>query len=63
MRLFPIVGARPRFIKAAPVSKAIRAAGHREILLHTGQHYDYGMSDVFFQEMTVTTIPFALGEK
>jgi UDP-N-acetylglucosamine 2-epimerase len=48
-----IVGARPQFIKAAPVTKALREAGHREFLLHTGQHYDYGMSKVFFEEMGI----------
>ncbi len=51
MKIVTIVGARPQFIKAAPVSKALRIAGHREFLLHTGQHYDYGMSQVFFDEL------------
>lgn len=45
-----IVGARPQFIKAAPVSRAL--AGHfDERLIHTGQHYDYGLSEIFFAEM------------
>ena len=53
MKVLTIVGARPQFIKAAPVSKALRAARHTEILVHTGQHYDYGMSQVFFEEMNI----------
>lgn len=51
MKIVTVVGARPQFIKAAPVSKALREAGHTEFLLHTGQHYDYGMSQVFFDEL------------
>ena len=55
-----IVGARPQFIKAAPVSRAL-AASFREVFVHTGQHYDYGMSDVFFQEMEMRPPDFRLG--
>src|SRR5436189_237323 len=51
MKVLTVVGARPQFIKAAPVSRALSAAGHTELLLHTGQHYDPGMSDVFFEEL------------
>jgi UDP-GlcNAc3NAcA epimerase len=51
MKVVTIVGARPQFIKATPVSKALREAGHTEFILHTGQHYDYGMSQVFFDEL------------
>ena len=47
MKIVSIVGARPQFIKAAAVSRKLRES-HREILLHTGQHYDYEMSGVFF---------------
>ena len=50
MRVVSVVGARPQFIKAAVVSRAIRAR-HEEILVHTGQHYDDNMSGVFFEEL------------
>jgi UDP-N-acetylglucosamine 2-epimerase len=55
MRILSVVGARPQFIKAAPVSKAIAASGHCELLLHTGQHYHYDdeMSAVFFRELGI----------
>lgn len=51
MNIASIVGARPQFIKALPVSAALRDAGHGEVLIHTGQHYDYEMSQVFFDEL------------
>ena len=47
MKVVSIVGARPQFIKAAAVSRVLRER-HREILVHTGQHYDYEMSGIFF---------------
>jgi UDP-N-acetylglucosamine 2-epimerase len=53
MKIVTIIGARPQFIKAAPVSKALGEAGLTEFLLHTGQHYDRMMSDVFFSEMGI----------
>jgi len=53
MLVLSIVGARPQFIKAAPVSKALRQAGHSECLVHTGQHYDHSMSQIFFDEMGI----------
>ena len=55
-----IVGARPQFIKAAPVSRAL-VSKFKEVLIHTGQHYDYGMSDVFFAEMNMREPDFNLG--
>ena len=52
-RVLTIVGARPQFIKAAPVSHALSAVGIDEILVHTGQHFDALMSDVFFDELDI----------
>lgn len=53
MKIVTVVGARPQFIKAAPVGRALREAGHREVLVHTGQHYDDAMADVFFRELGI----------
>ena len=50
MKIVSIVGARPQFIKAASISRALKN-WHQEILVHTGQHYDYEMSEVFFAEL------------
>jgi UDP-GlcNAc3NAcA epimerase len=51
MRVATIVGARPQFIKMSPVSLALRAAGWEEIAIHTGQHYDATLSDIFFEQL------------
>jgi len=61
MKVVSIVGARPQFIKAAPVGKALRAVGHTEVLVHTGQHYDDEMSAVFFREMEIPVPDYNLG--
>ena len=50
-KILTVVGARPQFIKAAPVSLALAEIGLSEIMVHTGQHYDYLMSDVFFESL------------
>jgi UDP-GlcNAc3NAcA epimerase len=64
MKIVTIVGARPQFIKAAVISRAItqnNEAAHserdrvREIIIHSGQHYDLNMSAVFFEEMQIPT--------
>lgn len=51
MKIVKIVGARPQFIKAATVNKLLHECGHCELLIHTGQHYDYLMSKVFLEEL------------
>lgn len=62
MKIITIVGARPQFIKAAAVSRMLRATeGVKEILVHTGQHYDANMSDVFFEELEIPSPDYSLG--
>jgi UDP-GlcNAc3NAcA epimerase len=59
--ILTVVGARPQFIKAAPVTRAVVAAGMREILVHTGQHFAADMSDVFFEELELPAPAHNLG--
>ncbi len=60
MKIVTVVGARPQFIKAASGSRALRKQ-HQEILVHTGQHHDENMSEVFFREMEIPTPDYNLG--
>jgi len=53
MHTLHVVGARPNFMKVAPVFRALARKGHKQTLVHTGQHYDAGMSDVFFKELEI----------
>ena len=54
MRILTVVGARPQFVKAAVLSRNIaETEGIEEILVHTGQHFDQNMSDIFFEEMAI----------
>ena len=69
MKIITIVGARPQFIKAAAVSRAIQVFNQRhrskkqiqELLVHTGQHYDYLMDKVFFEELELPNPDYHLG--
>jgi len=62
LKILTIVGARPQFIKAYPISKAISENNNvEEILLHTGQHYDFNMSKIFFSELSLKEPDYNLG--
>lgn len=64
MKILSVVGARPQFIKAAAVSRILRRC-FDEVLVHTGQHYDYGMSEIFFDELGIPKADYnlAVGSK
>ena len=53
MKVMHVVGNRPQFIKLAPVSREMRKRNIEEIIIHTGQHYDKNMSDIFFEELGI----------
>jgi UDP-N-acetylglucosamine 2-epimerase (non-hydrolysing) len=60
MKILSVVGARPQFIKAFAVSKELRKK-HEEVLVHTGQHYDEELSDVFFEKLNIPQPEYNLG--
>ena len=60
MKIVTVLGARPQFIKAAALSRELRKR-HQEILVHTGQHYDYEMSGVFFDGLEIPAPDVNLG--
>ncbi|MCL1808750.1 MAG: UDP-N-acetylglucosamine 2-epimerase, partial [Clostridiales bacterium] len=60
MKICTIVGARPQFIKAAALSRLLREK-HEELLIHTGQHFDFDMSGVFFKELGIPEPDYNLG--
>jgi UDP-N-acetylglucosamine 2-epimerase len=61
LKVTSVVGARPQFVKLGPVSRALRARGVDEFVLHTGQHYDFEMSESFFRELNLPAPDLNLG--
>lgn len=53
MKVLSVVGARPQFIKLAPVDRALRLCGYEHVIVHSGQHYDRLMSQVFFDDLGI----------
>jgi UDP-N-acetylglucosamine 2-epimerase (non-hydrolysing) len=53
MKIVSIVGARPQFVKLAPVDEELKKRGHEHVIIHTGQHYDYEMSKAFFEQLDI----------
>ena len=61
MKVIVVAGARPNFMKVAPILRALTAKGHTAILVHTGQHFDAAMSDTFFSDLEMQAPDYHLG--
>jgi UDP-N-acetylglucosamine 2-epimerase (non-hydrolysing) len=61
VKIVSVVGARPQFVKLAPIAKAAAAAGVEHVIVHTGQHYDPMLSDVFFEDLGIAAPDVHLG--
>jgi UDP-N-acetylglucosamine 2-epimerase (non-hydrolysing) len=53
VKILSVVGARPQFVKLSPVAAALTVSGHEHVIVHTGQHYDVALSDVFFRDLGI----------
>ncbi|MGH3629733.1 MAG: UDP-N-acetylglucosamine 2-epimerase, partial [Sciscionella sp.] len=60
MRVLSVVGARPQFVKLAPVARAMQGVAEH-LIAHTGQHYDHKMSDAFFSDLGIPQPDYNLG--
>src|SRR4051812_1836642 len=62
MKIVTVIGARPQFIKAAAVNRIVRRTpGVHEVFVHTGQHYDDNLSEIFFRELEIPKPDYQLG--
>src|SRR2546429_5491352 len=61
MRVLSVVGARPNFMKLAPVDRELVKRSVEHVIVHTGQHYDHGMSTAFFEQLWIPAPDFHLG--
>ena len=61
MKVISVVGARPQFVKLAPIARSAEAMGIEHVIVHTGQHYDASMSDVFFDDLRIPAPDVHLG--
>ena len=61
MKVINVVGARPNFMKVAPLHRAFQEAGVESLIVHTGQHYDEKMSDIFFTQLEMPEPDVYLG--
>ena len=61
MKVISVVGARPQFVKLAPIDRALRSAGHEHVIIHTGQHYSPELSDALWADLGIPQPDLNLG--